>query len=166
MEATEQEFLDILDKNEGQLMHLCRTYAGRVEEQKDLYQDIIIQIWQSLPEFNGKARLSTWMYRIGVNTAISFVRKKTARQNYHNEYQKEKESTTDIHTEKEKNEDKGIDALYNAISTLNASEKAIISMHLEGFTYAEISYVTDITENYVGVKLNRIKNKLSKILGD
>lgn len=168
MELTEQDFVKIINENNDRLKHLSRVYSDRKDEAEDLYQEILIQIWRSLPSFKGDAKISTWVYRIGINTGISFARKKQTRHNYYGEYKKEQQSRerdlgSAVHGPEE---DEQVEALYNAINTLNASEKAIISMYLEGFSYAEISYAMDITENYVGVKLNRIKKQLTDLLGD
>lgn len=163
MNITEEEFAKIIKNNEDRLSHLSRVYADRTDEQQDIFQEIIIQIWRSLPSFNGEAKIDTWIYRLAINTAISFVRKKKTRQNYYSDYKDEKNSQEDTNHLHDEENDK-LKALYNAISELNASEKAIITMYLEDFSYSEIAFVTDITENYVGVKLNRIKKKLSKII--
>lgn len=168
MEFTEQDFVKIIKENDDRLKHLSRVYADRKDEAKDLYQDILIQIWRSLPGFKGDAKLSTWVYRIGINTGISFTRKKQTRRDYYDAYKKEQDARKmDLGPAiNPTDEDEQVDALYEAIDTLNASEKAIISMYLEGFSYAEISYAMDMSENYVGVKLNRIKKQLADILGD
>lgn len=163
MNITEEEFSQIIKENEDRLNHLSRVYADRADEQQDIFQEIIIQIWNSLPSFNGEANIDTWIYRLAVNTAISFVRKKETRRDYYSDYKDEKDSQEDTnHLYDDKNEK--LEILYDAISNLNASEKAIITMYLEDFSYSEIAFVTDITENYVGVKLNRIKKKLSNII--
>lgn len=162
MNITEEEFTQIIKGNEDRLTHLSRVYADRPEEQQDIYQEIIIQIWESLPSFDGNANIDTWIYRLAVNTAISFVRKKKTRQDYYSAYKNEKESQQDANHLHEENGK--LATLYDAISELNASEKAIITMYLEDFSYSEIAFVTDITKNYVGVKLNRIKKKLSNII--
>jgi len=165
LDFTEKEFTEIIKDNEGRLKHLSRTYADRIDEEDDIYQEIIVQIWRSLPSYNGKAHIDTWVYRLAINTAISFARKKKTRRNYYSQLKKEKESQKGRdHKYSDSNEDKRVITLYDAISELNASEKAIITMYLEDFTYEEIAFVTDITENYVGVKLHRIKNKLSNII--
>jgi len=96
-----------------------------------------------------------------VNVAISFQRKRKTRKKYHRKYSRENTPNQQHRREEEEVENERAEQLYNAISTLNASEKAIITMYLEGFSYAEIAYVTDLTENYVGVRLNRIRKKLS-----
>lgn len=75
MNISEEKFAKIIEENQSRLRHLCKVYANRVQDEKDLFQEIIIQIWRSLPSFKGDANITTWMYRIGVNTAISFIRK-------------------------------------------------------------------------------------------
>lgn len=167
MKITEKEFEKIIWDNESRLRHLCRIYANHEGEEKDLFQEIIIQIWRSLPSFNGNATIETWVYRLAINTSISFVRKKKTRRNYYSKYRKEKKRKRQNEKDglkESKNEQ--VKTLYDAISELNASEKAIITMYLEDFSYSEIGFVANISENYVGVKLHRIKKKLSKIIGD
>lgn len=160
MKISEQDFLDIIENNDNRLQHICRIYAENDEEEKDIYQEIITEAWHSLTSFKEKASISTWLYRIGINTAISYNRKKETRKDYHEKYGKEQPAPSYNATENEENEK--LTQLYRAISSLNASKKAIIAMYLDDFSYREISYATNITENYVGVKLNRIKKHLSK----
>lgn len=165
MEITEERFSEIIRDNEARIRHLCRVYTDRRDEARDLFQEILIQIWQSLPSFEGNAQIDTWIYRLAVNTAISFVRKKKTRKEYYRKYKKEQKSGREgavAQPADAANEE--LQALYDAISQLNSSEKAIITMYLEEFSYSEIAFVTDISENYVGVKVHRIKKKLSKII--
>lgn len=166
LDITEEEFIEIIEHNDAQLWHLCRLYTNSDADMRDLYQEIVVQLWHSLPSFKGEARLSTWIYRLAVNTAISMKRKRETRNRYHSNFKKEKQLHNPVVNETPDpiEEDERIEELYSAISKLNASEKAIITMYLEEFSYAEIAYVTEITENHVGVKLNRIKRKLSKIM--
>lgn len=164
MNVDKQEFLKIIEENNARLRHLCKVYAADSSDEEDLYQEIVLQIWRSLPQFKGDAKLSTWVYRIALNVSISFVREKKTRQKYHRAYQKENEIKSEVEAKTiDKNKMK-MKQLYDAISQLNASEKAIITMYLEDFTYAEMAKVTNITKNYVGVKLNRIKQKLTQII--
>lgn len=166
MEVTEEQFIKLIRQNEVRLRNLCRIYAPRDGEAKDIYQDIVIRVWRSLPSFNGDASIHTWVYRLALNTAISHVRKVKTRRHYRQQYRREQRPGHRYHGPAEDHGDERVITLYDAISDLNPSEKAIIMMYLEDFSYAEIAFVTDITENYVGVKLNRIKKKLSKIIGD
>lgn len=166
MNISEEKFAEIIEENQARLRHLCKVYTNCAQDEKDLFQEMIIQIWRSLPSFKGDANISTWMYRIGVNTAISFIRKKKTRQDYYSSYKKEKEGEATGYYEPGYSKiDEQAKRLYEAIDKLNVSEKAIITMYLDDFSYKEIGFVTDMTENYVGVKLNRIKQKLSKLIG-
>lgn len=168
MNISEEKFAEIIEENQSRLRHLCKVYTNRVQDEKDLFQEIIIEIWRSMPSFKGDANITTWMYRIGVNTAISFIRKKETRQNYYSSYKKERErggEATEYYEPDYGKVDEQTQMLYKAIDKLNVSEKAIITMYLDDFSYKEIGFVTDMTENYVGVKLNRIKKKLSNLIG-
>lgn len=167
MNISEEKFAEIVETHQSRIKHLCKVYTNRTQDEKDLFQEILIQIWKSLPSFKGDAEISTWMYRIGVNTAISFIRKKKTREGYYSSYQKEKDNDgTDYYEHKYSRQDERTQKLYKAIDKLNVLEKAIITMYLDDFSYREIGFVTDMTENYVGVKLNRIKKKLSKVIDD
>lgn len=162
MYLTENDFERIIERNADRIRHVCRAYTNHKEDEKDLFQEIIIQIWRSLPSFDGDAKIDTWIYRIAINTAISFVRKMKTRKDYYSKYKKEKVNLNQNFRKSDDKDDPQVEALYKAIDTLNASEKAIIMMYLDNFSYAEIAYVTNISETYVGVKLNRIRKKLSK----
>lgn len=165
MNLSEGKFAELIEENQSKLRHLCRVYSKNTGDEKDLFQEILIQIWKSLPSFKGEAEISTWMYRIGVNTAISFIRKKNTRQEYYSSYKKEQETKGAAYYEPEyERPDERTHKLYLAIDKLNVSEKAIITMYLDDFSYREIGFVTGMTENHVGVKLNRIKKKLSKLI--
>lgn len=165
MKVTEEQFTDLIRQNEERLRNLCRIYASGEGAAKDIYQEIVIRVWRSLPTFNGDASIHTWIYRLALNTAISHVRKVKTRRHYRQQYRREQRPGDRYHGPAEDHGNERVVTLYNAISNLNPSEKAIIMMYLEDFSYAEIAFVTDITENYVGVKLNRIKKKLSKMIG-
>jgi len=88
VDIADKDFTQVIEDNEERLKHLSRTYADRLDEEEDIYQGIIIQIWRSLPSFNGEAKIDTWIYRLAVNTAISFMRKKRTRQNYYSKTKK------------------------------------------------------------------------------
>lgn len=167
VDISEEEFTKIIQNNRDRLGHLCRVYCDLKADEDDLFQEMLIQIWRSLPSFNGNAKIDTWIYRLAINTAISFNRRKNTRKKYYSDYKEERKAAKSNreNSSHRSGENEQLEQIYKAISTLDDSEKAIITMHLEGFSYAEISYVADITKNYVGVKLNRIKKKLSKIIG-
>ena len=123
-----------------------------------MFQEIVLQLWKSFPTFRGESKLSTWMYRIALNTAISGFRKKriTTTELSSISYQLQ-----DIVTPRQEEEMK---ALYVAIEKLTDIEKSIVLLYLEDKPYDEIADITGVTANYVAVKMNRIKEKLRKLI--
>ena len=133
-------------------------YRDTREDQEDLFQEIVLQLWKSYPKFRGESKVSTWMYRIALNTAIAIFRKNKIELEFNEKIPKEHHSKY-IETPSENEE-----RLFEAIRTLNKAERAIIALYLEDYSYNEIGEITGITENYVGVKISRIKEKLKNIL--
>lgn len=155
---TEKTFIEVVDQHQRIIHKVCRMYRDRREDQEDLFQEIVYQLWKSFPRFRQEAKVTTWMYRIALNTAVAVFRKKsipTDRLDNVPERYHPTEATD--HSENE-------ERMYEALRRLGNSERAIISLFLEDYSYQEIAEITGITENYVGVKINRIKNKLKAIL--
>lgn len=133
------------------IFKVCYVYASR-EELEDYYQEVLIQLWRSLPKFRNESKMSTWIYRISLNTCISYVRKSK---------KVNKVSLIDLDFIDNDIEKKYyIDELYLLINRLNKFEKAIILLWLEERDYEEIASIVGISKNNVAVKLNRIKEKL------
>ncbi|MEO8254186.1 MAG: sigma-70 family RNA polymerase sigma factor [Flavobacterium sp.] len=141
------------------LIHkICRMYRDTLEDQEDLFQEVIYQLWKSYPMFEGKSKITTWMYRIGLNTAMATFRKPKVKLDYSDTILDKKipeESQTDFWRE---------DLLFAAIRKLDEDERALIALYLDDLSYVEIAEVIGISENNVGVRLNRIKTKLKTIL--
>lgn len=157
----EKEFLQIIKRNQGIIHKVCNIYCDLEEDRNDLFQEIVAQLWKSFPSFRNEAKISTWMYRVALNTAITSFKKNKRRpdQNipgYENfELEEEKyDSQTD----------ENIKQLHKAVSQLTGIEKSIILLFLENKKYEEIAEITGITQNYVRVKMNRIKVKLKKLM--
>lgn len=153
----EKEFIKIIQKNQGIIHKVCNFYFSSEDDRKDLFQEILAQLWKSYPSFRNESKVSTWMYRVALNTAITTFKKSKRRPDQNSldiQYFKIEEDTTDL--EKEDN----IRNLYKAINQLTGIEKSIILLFLENKRYEEISEITGITQNYVRVKMNRIKKKL------
>ncbi|MDF2189920.1 sigma-70 family RNA polymerase sigma factor [Paraflavitalea sp. CAU 1676] len=161
MALLEAEFTDLLNQHIGLIYKVCNIYCADKEDRRDLFQEIVLQLWKGYAGFKQEARFSTWMYRVALNTAISNYRRVRSR------------------PRRVSLEDAGIDIpdpgalptanesvklLYQAIAQLTPVEKAMILLHLDGCTYQEMAAITGISNNNVGVKLNRIKSKLEKIL--
>ena len=155
----EKEFLKIVTENQGIIHKVCSIYCSNEEDRRDLFQEILTQLWKSYPSFNGKAKFTTWMYRVALNTAITRFKK--------NKRQPDRsgpaaESLQLKYEEYDNGTEEKIRQLHQAVNQLSGLEKSIILLFLENNNYEEIAKITGITQNYVRVKMNRIKNKLRK----
>ncbi len=153
----QETFLGLLRQHEGILHKICRLYRDTPEDREDLFQEIVYQLWKSYPSFQGQAKLSSWIYRIALNTALASFRKKSPKVSYPDTLPDHVAVSAPALTEQQ-------EQLFRALQQLSDAEKAIITLYLEDLTYQEIAAITGIDVNYVGVKLNRIKTKLKTIL--
>lgn len=154
-----EEFTSVITENQPLLYKVCRMYRSNSEDIQDLYQDIVLQLWRAFPSFKGESKISTWMYRIALNTSITQLRK-TSRKPLHL-------SITDHMTETIRSHDPptdDIDHMNNAIAQLTEIEKAIILLYMEEYSYKEIADIVGTTESNVGFKINQIKKKLKEII--
>ena len=152
----QQEFVKLIKENEGVIFKVTLVYTFNEEDQKDLYQEIVYQLWKSYNSFRGDAKISTWMYRIALNTAITNLKK---------EKRKGNRVSIDVSLLSKIDQtdtliDDRIKILYSHIKGLNTIEKGIVLLYLEGKSYDEISTITGFSSTNVGTRLNRIKNKL------
>lgn len=154
----ELQFLSLIKEHQGIIHKICRLYRDSKEDREDLFQEITFQLWKGIPAFKGDAQISTWMYRIALNTAIATFRKKKPAIEY-------TLVLPDL-PEEQPNEELALrhERLFATLNLLDDGEKAIITLYLEELSYQQIAEIIGINENYVGVKLNRIKNKLQKLL--
>lgn len=157
----EKEFLQIITENQGIIHKVCSIYCDLEEDRRDLFQEILVQLWKSYPSFRSESKFSTWMYRVALNTAITSF-KKDKRQPDKSGVSFENlqlvEEIYDTQTEDQ------IRLLNAAVSQLTGVEKSIILLFLEDKKYEEIAEITGITQNYVRVKMNRIKKKLKMLM--
>ena len=164
----EETFKNIVAEHNGILYKIARSYAAEKVDFDDLYQEILIQLWKSFTRFEGKAKLSTWIYRVALNTALTFTKKKKRRPPL-DEVTAWIADTADEGPEElafEKQQQQKIDLLYQCINELAKDERALILLHLEGKSYEESAEIMGITTNYVGVKIVRIKKRLYKLLSE
>jgi RNA polymerase sigma factor (sigma-70 family) len=156
----EKEFLVLVEKNQNIIHKVCHMFAQDEDIRRDLFQEITIKLWLGYKSFHGNAAITTWMYRVALNTAISFQRKEKK-----NETQP---LTPNIQPTDSADENpigqQEIDQLYKAINLLEPVDKAIILLYLEEKKYDEIAEIVGITRSHVGVKITRIKKKLENIL--
>ena len=157
----EHSFVELLETHQNIVHKVCRLYTNNYDAHNDLFQEITIQLWKAYPKFRGDAKFSTWMYRVGLNTAITLYRKS-----------KRTINTTEFDTvqfkikadEYDDTEEQQLKLLYSAVYELNDIEKALVFLYLEDKNYKEISETMGISEVNARVKMNRVKTKLRTIL--
>ena len=160
--TNEKEFVTLIEEHQNLIHKICRLYTKSNIEHKDLFQEITIQLWKAYPKFRGDSKFSTWMYRVGINTAITLYRKSKRRiQSLSFEDVAYKVPQSEYYDD---TEDQQIKAIYQAIKQLNDIEKAVVFLYLEDKSYKEISNTIGITEVNARVRMNRIKKKLIKQL--
>lgn len=157
-DSMEKEFLAVIHDYQKIIYKICRVYRDSREDQEDLFQEIVYQLWKSYPGFKGESKISSWIYRIALNTALAIYRKSKILIDYYPEL------PAHINPSEEKTISENEERLFWALRKLNDAEKAVISLYLEDFNYQEIAEITGLSETNVGVRLNRIKNKLKEIL--
>ena len=153
--------MHIIRENQGIIHKVCNIYCDLEEDRNDLFQEIVAQLWKSYPTFRNESKVTTWMYRVGLNTAITTF-KKSKRRPDQNQLSNENFQFPDDGYENETEEQ--IKVLHRAVAHLTGIEKSIILLFLENKKYEEIAEITGITQNYVRVKMNRIKKKLKKFM--
>jgi len=150
-------FLVTIQQHQGILHKLCRLYRDGPEDREDLFQEMIYQLWKSFPSFEGNAKISTWIYRIALNTALAGFRKRSIPVTYTDTF-------PDIPAANDHTTTVQQDQLFAALKQLPDADKALIALYLEDMSYQEIAGIIGIDENYVGVKLNRIRSRIKTIL--
>jgi RNA polymerase sigma-70 factor (ECF subfamily) len=156
----EQAFLQLMKQHAGILHKVARLYMDTDADRQDLIQEMMAQLWRSFHSFNGDSQFATWMYRVALNTALTYLRN-TKKHNDHITYIDVPETAdTSSHPQKQAQ----LDIFYAATHHLNPVEKALIFYFMEGLSYKEIALQLGISEVNARVKLNRTKEKLQKII--
>ena len=157
-------FLKLIEEHNGILVKLTRIYADTAQDRDDLRQEIILRLWESHHRFENRSKFSSWMYRVGLNTAITFLKRnqKTAT-----------EAITDVNDSalvsveaSNANPSESVSELqifYRSVAKLNPVEKAIVFLFMEGLSHREIAERLGISEGNARVKLSRTKQKLKEI---
>lgn len=151
--ASEKEFTSLIDQNRGIIYKVIRLYVRHEEDERDLFQEILYQAWRSFPNFKGNSKFSTWLYRVALNTVLTFKRRPQLVVP-HEDLSVLGASTGEKHAHEE------TEALYIAIRELNEIDRMIISLHLDGYDNEEVADIAGLTKNNVAVKLHRIKEAL------
>lgn len=162
----ENQFKEIIDSNGDKIRRICRYYCPNAEDQKDMYQEVLVNIWKSLDKFRGDSTISTWIYRIAVNTSLSFSGKTFRNMKLYlnkdplgmNVLLDEEELERKLQTEEQ------LERLEISLNQLSVIDKTLISLVLEGLSMREIADVIGLTEPNVKVKIHRVKEQLKQIL--
>ncbi|MEM9657629.1 MAG: RNA polymerase sigma factor, partial [Planctomycetota bacterium] len=149
------------------VVKVARAYTLTNEECQDLAQEILLQAWRSLPTFEGKATAATWFYRVALHTAMNWQRKDKPRRARQQTLLEVHEIATDGHDSVEQAQHREtVERLYRAIHQLTKTDAALVLLYLDDLSYREMADVLGISENHVGVKLNRAKKALSVLMKD
>jgi RNA polymerase sigma factor (sigma-70 family) len=158
---TEDKFVEDINRNNGIIHKICNIYFHDADDRKDARQEVLYQLWRSYPGYKGGAKFSTWLYKVALNTAITYSKKGN------------REFTADLHTgnwdqvadtNDQQHINERMELLYAAINTLTLTDKAITLLYLESNSYDEIAEITGLTTTNVSVRLVRIKRALKEKL--
>jgi RNA polymerase sigma factor (sigma-70 family) len=155
--ASEKEFISLLNQHQKIVYKVCNLYMDMHSDREDLFQEITLQAWKAYGSFRGEAKFSTWLYRVALNTAITFFRKEKRKPPIY--------STDSMPDQSEDAYDpieEQVKAMYAAIGELSKIDKAIVMLYLEDYSYIEIGEMMGITANNVAVKMSRIKTRLKQ----
>ncbi len=155
-------FTDWLEKHSGSVIKVARAYTLSRDECQDLAQEILLQAWRSLPNFNGKSRPATWFYRVALHTAMNWHRKDRPRRQHQKPLLDIQAVPENCSTQAEHRET--IDQLYKAIHRLPEADIALVLLYLDDMSYREMADVLGISQSNVGVKLNRAKKTLASLM--
>jgi RNA polymerase sigma-70 factor (ECF subfamily) len=157
----ERRFLDLIEANRARLVRIARAYGGG-DAWRDLHQEILLQVWKGLPRFEQRSSASTWLFRVAVNTGLTWRRRSGS-------------TGREVVADAGSFPDPGGDAnprdplriLDEFLQSVNGIDRAILLLYLEDTSYADIADVTGLTENHVGVRISRLKRAfIERYIGD
>lgn len=151
-------FTEWIAQHKGIIFKVLRAYAFQPNDQDDLFQEISLQLWQSIPEFRGESKASTWIYRVALYTATVWVRKEKKRP--------PTQPLADVEhalSVKVEGRDERLDWLYAQIAKLDVVDRSVCLLLLDGYAYKEMAEIIGISQSNVGVRVHRIKQYLQKI---
>jgi RNA polymerase sigma-70 factor (ECF subfamily) len=154
----EQRFLELMQAHQRIVLRLVGLYANDAEERKDLEQEVLLQAWKGFPSFRGEAKFSTWLHRVALNTILTQRR----RPRLVERSEALERSAAAVHDPAPAHDD--AERLRQAIRQLPETDRALIALHLDGFDNGEVAGILGISANHVGVKLHRIKTRLTELL--
>lgn len=161
MSEQDHLFLEMLRRNKDRVLRICSLYSKGAEEQKDLFQEVTLQLWRSFPSFRGEAKQTTWVYRICLNTCLKKLQKGKKEEAERVHFQQL--SWIDTLPEKE---DQRLTYLRQCIRSLREADQSVLGLYLEDLPYADIAEITGLSGNHVAVKMKRIREKLFNCISE
>jgi RNA polymerase sigma-70 factor (ECF subfamily) len=157
MNELELEFAQIVKEHKGTIYTVCYMFSKDEDEVSDLFQDILVNLWNGYPKFRGESSAGTWIYRVSLNTCISAERKKKRKA-------ETLPLTMDINLFADTDEDtRQVKMLRDRISRLGPFDRAIVLLWLENLSYDEIGAIVGISAKNVSVRLVRIREQLKNM---
>ncbi|MDI3320410.1 RNA polymerase sigma factor [Pinibacter soli] len=153
----EKEFIALITNHQRIIYKVCNLYAQSHTDKEDLFQEITLNAWKGIRNFKGDSLFTTWLYRVALNTALTFKRKENR--------QRKVDSAVDalaFSHDQQPEADEQLTAMYKAIHGLSDIDKALVTLYLDDYDYKEMGNVLGITANNVAVKMNRLKKKLKE----
>lgn len=160
-EKIKKKFLDVFEKNIGIVIKVSRAYTAVVQDREDLTNDIALELWKSFAGFREESKVSTWIYRVALNTAMNFSRKNRRGNQIIFDGGKTLDSLSWMSDQTENTQ---TELLYKCIEDLNKLNKAIVLLYLDGHSHDEISMITGISKTNVGTRMMRIRDELRNII--
>ena len=151
-----ERFITLLERNIGTILKISKAYSNTAQDREDLLNDIAFEMWKAFPSFKGKSKISTWVYRIALNTAMNFRRNNRRKREFI-------QSAIELHNSEQSSEidyNPLIEILYECVAELDEFSKAIVLLYLDGYKHDEIAEITGISKTNVGTRISRIKEQL------
>lgn len=158
-----QQFQELLERHRGIIFKVASSYARDLHDRADLLQEIAAQLWRSFASYDGARPFATWMYRVALNVAISFVRDSSRHERH---LQPMHEELHDTVAAADSDADEGVRLLYHCIDRLDPLNRALLLLYLEERSQREIADILGISETNVATKIGRLKQRLRNDLAD
>jgi RNA polymerase sigma-70 factor, ECF subfamily len=163
----ESQFRLVLEEHSGLLFKVVRSFTVGPPDSDDLLQEVLLQVWMSLPSFRGQSKTTTWLYRVALNTALAWKRRETK----HRDRSQALPLAFEVidkgaPSAESQAEQEAIQRMYEAVRALAPADRALVLLYLDGLSYADMAEVIGISESNVGVRLNRIKKLLAARLNE
>jgi len=161
----ERRFLELIERNEARIFRVCRAWARHPADFEDLRSEVLLQLWRSLPSFDGRSAEDTWLFRVALNVAMLFRRRERGRRERLDLFRRrapEHDAAPDPSARVDRRD--RLDRLTAAIAGLDPTDRAMVTLQLEDLSYAQIAEVTGLGESHVGVRLHRIRKKLAQAM--